>query len=222
MPKRSENKQLQSKKRCGRLYSVLLQNETRCILMDDETYVKMESSTLPGQQFYNAVVGEDVLDNVKAIKIDKFGKKFPVWQAICCCCLKSSMFFTTGTIGGEVYRKECIQKRLLTLYRKNKHSPLFWSDLASAHYSAKTLELLNSKNVDFVQKRDNPPNCPELRPIERYRAITKRYLIKDGQKVKTVEEFKQMWGAASRKISVDDVQRLITGIRAKVQNFYRS
>ncbi|KAF2886235.1 hypothetical protein ILUMI_19938 [Ignelater luminosus] len=64
--------------------------------MDDETYVQMDSSTLPGLQFYNTVVGQDVPD-----------------KAICSCRLKALHSFTTGTIGGEVYRKECIQKRLV-------------------------------------------------------------------------------------------------------------
>lgn len=222
MPKRSAEQQIRSKKRCRNLYDILLQNKTRCILMDDETYVKFDSSTLPGPQYYNAVIGENVPDSDKAIKLDKFGKKVLVWQAICSCGLKSSSYFATGTIGGEIYRKECITKRLYPLYKKHNIPPLFWPDLASAHYAGETVTLLNSKNIDFVKKDDNPPNCPELRPIERYWATVKRHLRKDGREASTLAEFKRMWFAACRKVSKSDVQTLMRRIRAKVRKFYRS
>ena len=61
--------------------------------MDNETKIKMDCNTLPGSQFYNAVVGEDVLDDMKTKKIEKFGKKVLVWQPICSCGLKSFSFF---------------------------------------------------------------------------------------------------------------------------------
>lgn len=61
--------------------------------MDKETKIKMDCNTLPGSQFYNAVVGEDVLDDMKTKKIEKFGKKVLVWQPICSCVLKSFSFF---------------------------------------------------------------------------------------------------------------------------------
>jgi len=41
-----------------------VQNPDRCILIDDETYIKMDTHTLPGPQFYT-VVGESVRDEEK-------------------------------------------------------------------------------------------------------------------------------------------------------------
>ena len=46
-----------------------------------------------------------------------------------------------------------------------KHNHIFWPDLASAHYSTKTLEFLNTSYVNFVPKAINPPNVPQCRPI---------------------------------------------------------
>lgn len=59
IPKRSAAQQQQAKTRSRKLYNVLLKNGKTCI-MDDETYVKMDLSTLPGPQFYNSVKGSDV------------------------------------------------------------------------------------------------------------------------------------------------------------------
>lgn len=221
MPKRTEAQQERAVKRSRKLYPLLPSVKNGCLLMDDETYVKMDTVTLPGPQYYNASPGEYVSDEMKAIKVTKFGKKVLVWQAICSCGLKSSSFFTMGTINGEIYRKECIKKRLLPLIRKHTSPPLFWPDLASCHYSGVTLDLLRSENVHFVEKEDNPPNCPQLRPIERYWAIIKRILKNDGREAQTMEDFKKMWLSASRKISNKVVQNLMNSVKSKVRNFSR-
>lgn len=200
IPKRSAAQQQRAKTRSRKLYNVLLKNRKTCIIMDDETYVKMDLSTLPGPQFYNAVKGSDVPIETRSISMEKFGPKILVWQAICSCGKRSTPFFTKGTINGQNYRDECIKKRLLPLYRKHDSPPLFWPDLASAHYSRDTINLLNSKGVRFVEKSENPPNCPQLRPIERYWGIIKRILRSDGRDITSLEDFKKMWVASSKKI----------------------
>ena len=43
--------------------------------MDDETYVKYDSSTLPGPQYYNAVVGESVPEEEELLKWMNSGRK---------------------------------------------------------------------------------------------------------------------------------------------------
>lgn len=77
---------------------------------------------------------------------------------------------------------------------------LFWPDLASAHYARDTINLLNTKGVRLVEKSENPPNCPQLRPIERYWGIIKRILRSDGRDITSLEDFKKMWVASSKKI----------------------
>jgi len=220
-PKRSQAQFTRAKNRAGKLYKLLCANPDRCILMDDETYVKMDTRTLPGPQFYTAVVGQTVPDEEKCLNIEKFGDKALVWQAICSCGLKTSAFFTKGTIDGENYRKECIKKRLLLLYKKHDVPPIFWPDLAPAHYANATQDLLEGLNIDFVKKNMNPPNCPELRPIERYWAIVKRDLRKKGEVAKNMDQFKKIWNSSARKITETDVRRLMQGTRSKVRRFYR-
>ncbi|KMQ82498.1 transposase, partial [Lasius niger] len=173
IPKRSEEQQSRAKKRALKLYKFLCKEKGKCILLDDETYVKMDTTTLPGPQYYHAVSKDDVPDKVKSIPTEKFAKKILIWQAICTCGLKSEAFFTTGTINGEVYRNECIKKRMLKLYKKHQTPPIFWPDLATAHYAKETTDLLSSKSIIFIGKDSNPPNCPQLRPIERFWAIIK-------------------------------------------------
>lgn len=198
--KQSAEQKKRAATRARKLYSRLLQRPNACALMDDETYVKEDSKTLPGPQYFTAVVGEDVSDADRSIQVEKFGRKVLVWQAICTCGLKSTIFYTTGTINAEIYRSECLQKRLLPLYKKHSTPPLFWPDLASAHYAKTTLNWLAENGIDFVEKNINPPNCPQLRPIERYWAIVKRVFKKTGKAAGNMQEFKKkIWAQTPKK-----------------------
>lgn len=165
VPKQTPEQKSRAKTRARKLYSCILDNVDQCILMDDETYVKEDSRTLPGPQFYTKSVGERVPTADTTVAMEKFGQKVLIWQAICTCGLRSSIFYTKGTINAEIYQKECLKNRLLPLYRKHQSPPLFWPDLASAHYAKSTLQWLTENNIKFVEKDINPPNCPQLRPI---------------------------------------------------------
>ena len=67
-----------------------------------------------------------------------------------------------------MYLNECIRKRLLPFikhYHKGDNI-LFWSDLASLHYSKQLHDFLMIKQINSVQRQQNPPNVPQARPIE--------------------------------------------------------
>lgn len=59
---------------------------------------------------------------------------------------------------------------------------MFWTDLASCHYSKTTLSWYLENNVTVIEKNMKPPNCPELRPIEKLLAHVKRNLKTFSQK----------------------------------------
>lgn len=111
--------------------------------MDDETYVKMDFSTMPEPQFYTKSPTETLPDSESKIGIKKFGAKLLIWQAICQCGHRSRLYVNSGTIKGDNYRKECLEKRLVPFMESHIGPTLFWPDLASAHYAKKTLELLD-------------------------------------------------------------------------------
>lgn len=202
-----------------KLYRHKLKNFSNCVLMDDETYVKADFNQLPGQQFYSQIKGCDVNKKFKIQKCDKFAKKFMVWQAICSCGLRSPSFVTSANMNSDLYIKECLQKRLLPLYRKHRLPPLFWPDLASCHYSKSTLEWYEANGIDVVPKLLNPPNVPELRPIEVYWAISKRICKKIGSVAQDITSFKAKWKRASEKVTKETVQKLMAGVKAKVRKF---
>ncbi|XP_055638198.1 uncharacterized protein LOC129776526 isoform X2 [Toxorhynchites rutilus septentrionalis] len=71
----------------------------------------------------------------------------------------------------------------------------------------------------------NPPNAPELRPIEKYWAIMKQALRKNPKVVKSEADFKRKWisvdfcGKMEKKLQPDVVQNLKDGVKRKF-SFY--
>jgi IS30 family transposase len=221
-PNRTEKQNLIAKKRARKLYDDILLKFNGCILMDDETYVKCDYRQLPGSKFYTAIQRLGADDRYKFKKVNKFGKKFMIWQAICSCGKKTPFFITSKTMTSKMYISECLEKRLLPFIKSHKGQCLFWPDLASCHYSKQTLEWYQMNGVKFVKKIHNPPNCPDFRPIEKLWAIGKQILFKSGKCVKSAVGMRNSWTWAMRKVSSKVVRAMMAAIKNKVREFIRN
>ena len=83
---------------------------------------------------------------------------------------------------GETYRQHCILARLHPFVAAH-HSDgryVFWPDLTSAHYAKATTALLDHLDIPFVPEELNPPNVPELRPIENFWSLLKSAVYAGG------------------------------------------
>lgn len=222
VPNRNYEVDLKAKKRALKLWKSSLTNFNGCIIMDDETYVKSDFKQIPGPQFYTAYIKGGVKKKFKYKKIDKFGKKFLIWQAICSCGRSTRPFVSRCTLNKQIYIKECLKARLLPLYKKHDVSPLFWPDLATIHYARETVVWLKENNIKYVEKHCNPPNCPELRPIEIFWAQIKRILRKTMQSAKTEKDLFNKWIKAVQKFGTKSVQKLMWGLKSKIRTFASS
>ena len=220
VPKRTEKQEQTIKTNARKLYQRICRNETECVIMDDETYVKFDYGQMPGHEYYTVKEGRTVSEAYMYRRTEKFAKKALVWQAICTCGLKSSSFVTTGTINGQIYLEECLQKRLLPFIRRHEASTLFWPDMASCHYARGVVNWLKENDVDFVERNMNLPNCPEVRGIERYWALTKRLLKKKGVAAKSIDDLKRNWRAVQNTVTSSNVQNLMGDVRQKLRNLF--
>jgi len=218
VPDRNATKSLEARGRAKKLQMEFFQ-KFPCCIMDDETYVLSKFSQLPGQAFYVANERGGVAEEFRTQQKSKFPKRFMVWQAICTCGFRSAVFVTEGTINGEIYVKECLQKRLLPLIRKHSTPAFFWPDLASCHYSKVAKEWFESNAVNLVPRECNPANCPELRPIERYWALIKRELKEMNVEAANIKDFREKWRIASKKIKESSIIALMGGIEEKLKAF---
>ena len=96
----------------------------------------------------------------------------------------------------------------------------FWPDLASYHYGKKAKDFYFANNVHVVPKEANPPNCPELRPIDRYWAHMKKKLKYTNSVARNIQDFKKKWRNQVKNIDKVHVQTLRKGKKAKVRKFW--
>lgn len=218
---RNDQQALRAKTRARKLYDGYFSGKKRCVVMDDETYVIADFQQLPGRSFYRSVRRFGVAKIFKYKPMTKFPTKYMVWQAICSCGERSAAYIAKGTLKADSYISECLKKRLLPFLNKHHVKPLFWPDLASIHYSRVTLAWYEANNVDFVPVEANPPNCPHLRPIEKYWALIKQKLRKSQKTASNRLSFAKLWAAASKKVPNDVVKRLMNGLGGKVNRFSR-
>lgn len=221
-PNRSDKQSSVAKKRGRRLYDEVLTKHGGCILMDDETYVKCDFKQVPGRKFYSSTIRGNVPCKYKYVMHDKYAKKMMIWQAICSCGKKSRGFVTSSTMNSTLYMKECLQKRLLPLIKSHDCQVKFWPDLASCHYSNATMKWYEANQVDVISKIMNPPNCPELRPIEKYWAIVKNKLMKNAGAANDVPTMTRKWNQNAGKVSDGLVQKMMSSIKTKTRKFFRS
>ena len=66
-----------------------------------------------------------------------------------------------------------------------------FKDHPTIHYSKDTQKFYDDNGVMLVPKKMNPPNCSELRPIEKYWAIIKKKLKLSGKTVKSATDLKK-------------------------------
>ena len=67
-----------------KLYANFTQSNA-CIVVDDDTYIKTDFSQIAGKQYHAARPGELLDKSETSIRIEKFGSKKLIWQAICQC-----------------------------------------------------------------------------------------------------------------------------------------
>lgn len=197
--------------------SFLRGKKNHCMIMDDETYVKLDFSTLPGKEFYIKKPGETLPASTTTFASEKFPAKRMIWQAICECGERSRPFVVTGTMNSQLYIDECLQKRLLPFVTDHKVPCIFWPDLAPIHYSRSALQWFEDNNIQLVPKTANPASVPEDRPIERYWALCKRELKKEPKAAVNDKEFKYRWKRASSRVTDETIKSMMATVRQKIK-----
>ena len=159
----------------------------RLIIMDDESYFRLSRhSTAPA--YYEGRIKP--AECVKYKRVEKFDPKIMVWAAISSLGISHFAVFENNTYMDTNLYKNIIATHLLT-FIEDYHSDgnyIFWPDLASCHYSKATIEKYKALGINYVSKEQNPPNCPQLRPIEKFWAHLKHKVYLNGFEAKNVDQ----------------------------------
>lgn len=202
-PKVSPAQIIRQESRLQLLSEIVTEKKKTDFVLDDESYFTLTGAQNSGY-YVESHNQNDAPDNIRLKFREKFCPKVLVWGAvskrgISHLCIRKS---NAVALNSEIYISECLNKHLLPFLKEKYPSGhfLFWPDLASCHYSRATLSWLREQKIPFVEKENNPPCAPQIRPIERFWAHLKEKVYEGG------------WTA-------DSQEQLIRRIRTKVKLF---
>jgi hypothetical protein len=99
-----------------------------------------------------------------------------LWLAVSESGKSKPVFLKAGlVVNKEVYISKCLPvlHKLIQKHHKNEKI-VFWPDLASAYYAKDMLVRVEKLKIEYVPKEKNPPNVPQIPPIEKFWANLKR------------------------------------------------
>lgn len=224
-PHMSNEQETRAKSNCRKLSKTFSQrNDDFAIVMDDESYFTLHHDSIPGNDGYFTFNRSSTPVTVKFHFKKKFESKIMVWLAISTEGISEPFFCPRrGSLDGEMYRKECIKKRLLP-FLQEKHGDgnyVFWPDLASAHYAKETQELMKSLDINFVPRESNPPNVPQLRPIENFGGQLKAAVYANGWAANSERALKQRIKKCIRDFDIRPVKDELKNVPKKIRKASR-
>ena len=93
----------------------------------------------------------------------------------------------------------------------------FWPDLATCHYAKDTQELYSSLQIPYIPRDSNPPNTPQLRPIEKFWAILKDKVYEGGWEATTFRMLKQRVLKSLKNLDPFLCQNLFRDLKTKIR-----
>ena len=168
-PKRTTAQEAAVRPKCRKLvlHKLVALFRKKLVIIDDESYFPLVNTNLSGNSVYYTS-DPDAMSNEVNLRKRKYEPKLIVWVDLSEKGV-SKHYITPSrqVVDKEVYISKCLVKlkKFINEVRKNDEI-VFWADLSSAHYSNKVQDYLKGENIEYVPRDKNPPNVPELHPIE--------------------------------------------------------
>jgi transposase len=169
--------------------------------------------------YYNCYEGLEVPEHVKYKFMTKFPSKVLVWVAIIDRGFsKPYIHESKNAINTDIYIKKCIKllNEFINKYHEDRNI-VFWPDLASSHYANATLAELERLNIKVVPKSINPPNVPQLRPIETFWGNLKRNVYRNSFVAENTKKLNSKIKLKLKNMGTESVQNHMRGLKTKVR-----
>lgn len=219
-PKYTMSQALEAQKTCRRLVNQLYRSGDE-VAMDDEKYFELDGpSQLGNRRFYSDDKSE-CPDSVRFAGHAKFPVKILVWVAISARGISEPFIRKQRScaINKDIYREECLEKRLLPFLHKH-HSDfnyVFWPDKATSHYANANREWMD-QYINYVSYNDNPTNVPQARPIETFWANLAKKVYADNYIAKNEACLTNRIKLKLKEFDQSDLQRLMRGVKTKLRS----
>jgi len=221
MSKVSEKQVTIQKLRIDRLYRLILSKKPEPLfILDDESYFTFSGSNMPQNDHYYSTKRRFTENCMKYRYQAKFERKVMCWIAISARGISKPYFcLSHEAVNAEIYQRKCIRQRLIPFLNSHHqdNNYLFWPDLASCHYARSTMAVFKDMNIQVVPKDMNPPNCPQLRPIEDFWGILKQLVYAKGWEATTHIQLQRRIRYCLRKVDVQTVQKMMSSVKSKIR-----
>jgi transposase len=133
------------------------------------------------------------------------------------------VFFKVGfAVKKEVYISKCLPILQKFIQKHHKNTKIvFWPDLASADYVKNTLVQLEQLKIENVPKKENPPNVPQIRPIENVWANLKRKVYSNKYRPKDVKCLMAKIRKELESIETTGISKVMKKAPAKAQRAHK-
>ncbi len=221
IPSRTDAQKISARTKCGNLY---LNNRNISWIIDDESYFTLSHSTINGNNnFYTSNI-DLTPASVKFNPVKKFEPKLLVWICVSDRGISDPIFRKSGNAVNKSVYIDCIKHGVLPFIRKY-HSDgnyKFWPDLASSHYAHEVVDYYKTKNINFVEKSENPANVPEVRPVEDFWSILKAKVYEKGWRAENLNLLKNRIRLCIRKLDLNLIQNLLAGTSTRLDYVRRN
>ena len=220
-PKQTPAQKLRQEERLAKFVDNLLEDDDRDLVIDDESYFTFTGAGMPGNSGFYTTDPNITPPEIKFNQVAKFDSdKVMIWVAFSRRGI-SDIYFAPKKLSmdQETYRKQCLEKRLFKFIDENYDSRseiLFWPDLASCHYATKTQEFLTEIDINFVPRDHNPPNAPQIRPIENFFGILKQHVYAGNWSAKNREGLIRRIKKCVQEIDMDMIIKMFDNLPPKI------
>jgi len=220
VPKVTSKQEILMKTRLSKLRRGVLKPSSNVdVIMDDESYFTLTGAGMPGNVGYYCDGKKTVAESVKFYGKRKFPQRVLVWCAISPRGISSIVILKNVTMNNVRYR-EILQKNLLPFIKAkycNGRKFVFWPDLATCHYHRNVLEFFKINKIAYIEKTSNPPNCPEIRPIEKFWAHLKNKVYENNWVGQDINQLVRRIKKAAKEFDLDYCQRLFVHHKTNIR-----
>ena len=196
----------------------------REFVLDDECYFTKRRTNSNGNDIFYSNNKDLAPANIKFKKVAKFEYKLLVYIVISPRGVSEPFIQPSGNAVNQfIYRDNCLASLLLPFIKKY-HSDgnyIFWPDLASSHYAEHAIDFLCENLVHHVDKKDNPANLPEARPIEDFWALVKNKVYGNNWEAKNLEQLEVKIRKCLKEMDIATIQRTMGKVKKRLDKIRR-
>ena len=94
--------------------------------------------------------------------------------------------------------------------------------MASIHYDKDVLSWLRSHKIQFIERADNCPNCPQVRPIKIFWANVKKMYSQESKVCDSLKKFAKKWSALSDTVARISGHAIMSTVRRRLREVSRN